>query len=132
MSQPDLQRVVYALVRPEQPQSVVEAAEVAFGLEEAIGPEELIDQARGVLVGSAYEFHESRSQTQWGATGPEFQDIILRFGEAVGSGLTVAGVVAALRKVFAGRRAASSAQQDHGLPYRSAPDDSESALRLFA
>jgi hypothetical protein len=127
MPQPDLQRAVFVGCegQPDDLASLVEAAEIAFSGAEGISPDQLVDEALRSIQPAYYDFRESRGQINWGATGPEFQDIIIQYGSGVVTGLTVAGIIATLRKVFARK-------SDEPLPYRPQPVDSESVWRLFS
>jgi hypothetical protein len=130
MPQPDLQRAVFVGCegQPDDLASLVEAGEIAFSGAEGISPDRLVDEALRSIRPAYYVFRESRGQINWGATGPEFQDIIIQYGSGVATGLTVAAIIATLRKVFA--RKPDAGQEP--VPYRPLPVDSETVWRLFS
>jgi hypothetical protein len=109
MSVPELQAVTVIFVDGpfEDVASRVEGVQVDLGVGGGIGGDELIDRALAIVAPRYYVFEEHRSQTNWGATGLQTQDIEILFAVGVGVELTAAAIIASLKgltRTVAGRR----------------------------
>ncbi len=115
MSQPDVQRAAIVGVaymgEPDDPDALVEAVEVTYGMGGSLPPEALIDGALSVVAPRYYVLEESRRQANWGATGLSVQDVVVLYSINTLSELTTAAIIAGLMKlskVFHGRQIADA------------------------
>lgn len=75
-----------------------------------ISADELLAEAVGAVEAAAFHYEERRSRTEWGASGPEIQEIIINFASDVGAGVTIAVLLDRLTTIviaargMAGRR----------------------------
>jgi hypothetical protein len=97
--QPDQQRVIVVASQiPFETADLTEAAEVVFGRVAGIGGDELLNEAVEILQpAECYYYEERRRRKEWGSSGPEVQEIVLHFAADVGSGITVAVLLARLK-----------------------------------
>jgi hypothetical protein len=131
--QPDEQRVsVVASQMPFDPPDLAEAAEIVFSGIAGISADELLDEAVGALQSAPFHYEERRSRTEWGASGPEIQEIIINFAANVGSGVTVAAILASLKALRDRREKDGRAQGRYEVKSMRAADNADLAWQYFS
>jgi hypothetical protein len=85
ISQPDIQRLVVVSTDlmvlsgvGEWPAPFREGFQLAFGRAEQLSSDALLGLARQAVEGTYYELNEARHLSNWGATGLDIQDVVVR------------------------------------------------------
>lgn len=130
---PDQQRVIVVASRkPFNTPDLTEAAEVVFSGVAAITAEELLNEAVEAVQPAEFHYEERRSRTEWGASGPEIQEIVINFAVTVSSGVTVATIVARLKALRDRREKEGRAQGRAQVKAMRAAEDADIAWRYFS
>lgn len=131
--QPDQQRVIVVASRiPFDTPDLTEAAEVVFSGVAAITAEELLNEAVEAVQPAEFHYEERRIRTEWGASGPEIQEIVINFALTVSSGVTVATIVARLKELRDRREKEGRAQGHPEVKSMRAAEDANIAWRYFS
>jgi len=131
--QPDQQRVIVVASRiPFETPDLTEAAEVVFSGLAGIGADNLLAEAVRAVEPAPFHYEERRSRTEWGASGPEIQEIIINFASDVGAGVTIAVLLDRLKTIRDRRERDGRAQGRTETKRVQAADDAEIAWRYFS
>jgi hypothetical protein len=131
--QPDQQRVILVASRtPFETSDLLEAAEVVFSGIAGVGAEELLTEAVRAVEPASFHYEERRSRTEWGASGPEIQEIIINFASDVAAGVTIAVLLDRLKTIRDRRERDGRAQGRTEIKGVRAADDAEIAWRYFS
>jgi hypothetical protein len=128
---PDRQSVlVVAAQSPEfDTQGLEEATQVNFDFRDEIPQDELMDRVLELIKPAPFVVEEKRSQFSWGAEGGLVQELLIQYGAGAAAGLTVAGVLARLRKLS---RRPEEALTEDDEQYISPATTAEAAWFLFS
>src|ERR1700737_1118849 len=96
MGQPDLQRITLIAIRgqPDNVDARVEAVEVPPEPDAAVTADEAVEQALAIVNPRYYILRETRAHSNWGASGLQFQDIVILYAVAVTAEITATALAA--------------------------------------
>jgi len=130
---PDQQRVIVVASQiPFDTADLTEAAEVIFGGVAGIGGDELVNEAVEMLQPAEFYYEERRRRKEWGSSGPEVQEIIINFAADVGTGITVAALLARLKALRDRREKEGRALGRSEVNAMAAADNAEVAWSYFS
>jgi hypothetical protein len=130
--QPDEQHVIVVASRiPFETPDLMEAAEVVFSGVAGVGADELLAEAVGAVEPAPFRYEERRSRAEWGASGPEIQEIIINFASDVGAGITIATLLDRFKAIRDRRERDGRAQGRRETKRVRAADDAEVAWHYF-
>jgi len=133
MDPPDLQRVILVAATgpPFDTRDLKEAVQVNFDQSDDVSQTELLDQVLTLVLQPAeVDFQEKRWQTNWDATGPYVQELLVNFSAGAAAGLTVEAIIAGVRKLS--RRSAQGPLTGNAVEVAPPADTAEVAWYLFA
>jgi hypothetical protein len=76
-----------------------EAIQISFDYQDEIPQDGLMDRVLELVKPAPFVVEEKRSQFSWGAEGGLVQELLIQYGTEFTAGLTVAGILAGLRKL---------------------------------
>jgi hypothetical protein len=122
--------IVVAAQSPEfDTRGLEEATQINFDYQDNVSHDELMDRVLEIVKPAPFVVEEKRSQFSWGAEGGLIQELLIQYAAGFTSGLTVAGVLAGLRKLS--RRPEEALTEDDEA-YISPATTADAAWHLFS
>jgi hypothetical protein len=92
--------IVVAAQSPEfDTRGLEEAIQINFDYRDMIPQDKLMDRVLEIIKPAPFIVEDKRSQFSWGAEGRVVQELLIQYAAGFTSGLTVAGVLARLRRL---------------------------------
>jgi len=122
--------IIVAAQSPElDTRGLEEASQINFDYRDKIPHDELMDRVLELIKPAPFVVEDKRSQFSWGAEGGLVQELLIQYAAGFTSGLTVAGVLAGLRKLS--RRPEEALTEDDEA-YISPATTADAAWHLFS